>query len=138
MNKHKQQDNEEESKLPAWKASLLKRKQEGQEEDAADQEPAPKVIEGSDKMPAWKAALLNKKQEAEEKERLEKIAREEGKYQHLPEWKIKLVKKKEAEKEAAANIERAKNQAMLDKKAEIAAMPEWKRKLFLQKNPEYS
>ena len=101
----------------------------------------PKVDENDDSIPAWKAALLKKQQDkmtlVEREEQL-KLEKEETMFEGIPEWKKKLLKKKMAAKAAQEEIEQQEKREKEAKWAEIAAMPEWRRKIFLKKNPQYA
>ena len=57
--------------------------------------------------------------------------------QNMPAWKCNIVKKRRDE-QAAADAEKQQRQREWEAKlAEIAAMPPWKRKMFLERNPQY-
>ena len=57
--------------------------------------------------------------------------------QDMPAWKRNLVKKRRDE-QAVSEAEKQRQQAEWEAKlAEIAAMPDWKRKMFLERNPQY-
>lgn len=63
---------------------------------------------------------------------------EEVMFEGVPEWKKQLIKQKMAVKAAQEETEKQQLREKEAKQAEIAAMPEWKRKIFLQKNPQYA
>ncbi len=58
-------------------------------------------------------------------------------FEGVPAWKKKLIKQKldsRATQEAAMMEAEGERR---DKLAAIAAMPEWRKKIFLEKNPQY-
>ena len=61
----------------------------------------------------------------------------EAKLDGVPEWKREIMAKKLAQQEAARAVEMEKKREVEDKIALVRAMPEWRRKLFLQKNPDF-
>lgn len=62
---------------------------------------------------------------------------EEAKFEGMPTWKQKLLKKRFETQALEEAKEREQARQKQEKAAEIAAMPEWKRKIFLEKNPQY-
>ena len=57
--------------------------------------------------------------------------------QDMPAWKKSIVKKKR-EEQLVSNVAQQQQQDEWEAKmAEIAAMPTWKRSLFLERNPQY-
>ncbi len=58
-------------------------------------------------------------------------------FEGVPAWKRKLIKQKLDTRatQEAMRMEEERNRR--EKLAAIAAMPEWRRKLFLEKNPQY-
>ena len=124
--------------MPAWKVALLNKKKDQTEsktapppEDSA--KPAAQSIEGDEAIPSWKAALIKKKQTKPSSESVS-----QDPLAGVPEWKQKLLKQK---MEAKAVEERAmleKRKMEEEKRLEIAAMPAWKRELYLKKNPQYA
>ena len=57
--------------------------------------------------------------------------------QNIPAWKRNIVQKKR-EEQAATDASRQQQQDEWESKmAEIAAMPTWKRSIFLERNPQY-
>ena len=127
-----------EAPVPAWKAALLERKQgiveKAEAAATAKESTASAAVDPS--LPAWKQAVLMKKKQLEKAMELDAQS-EDLALAHLPDWKRKLVKKKNANKAEEEEAELIKNKAFFDKKAELATMPEWKKKLFLQKFPQY-
>ena len=150
---------EGDANVPSWRANLMKRKEERErgdhyqpEEVASILDPGrqptispPKLESASndyddEETPAWRIAMKKRKEEqillqAHEAEL--KKAQEEAKFAGVPEWKKKLMKQKDGEKQQKAAVMNAQMAERNSKLAEIAAMPEWRRKLFLEKNPEY-
>ena len=137
----------EEKPLPAWKRALMERRQKKEEEEVKDESshedksrPVSMVGEDGKPLPTWKAAMYAKRQEKEESAKRDEERRkelEESKYKGVPAWKRKLMEKKSQEREAKERKQQKKNQEMEDKLNEIRSMPQWKRDIFLQKNPEY-
>lgn len=66
----------------------------------------------------------------------EAVKMEEARFKGLPAWKVKLMKKKETDRMAREEEDRVRNAAKQEKMDKIASMPEWKRKLYLAKNPD--
>ena len=52
-------------------------------------------------------------------------------------WKKKIVKKRKDEQAVADAARQEQEGDKQAKMAEIAAMPPWKKKLFLERNPQY-
>ena len=131
-------------KIPAWKAALLKRREEKQV--GSDPEKVIKLLEeedpldANDSIPAWKKAMLKKKQlqaKELEEDRARKQAVMQAKFEGVPEWKKEIMMKKQAQQEAAQAVEMEKKKEEKEKLDMVRQMPEWKRKLFLQKNPDF-
>ena len=57
--------------------------------------------------------------------------------QDMPVWKKKIVKKRKDEQAVAYAVRQEQEGEKQAKMAEIAGMPPWKRKLFLERNPQY-
>lgn len=55
----------------------------------------------------------------------------------MPAWKRGLVKKRRDEQAASEAVKQQQQEEWESKLAEIAAMPAWKRKMFLERNPQY-
>lgn len=152
--------------IPLWKANLLKKRQEKERGDQYDPEEVLSIIdpdnnpptakkttqkvetfqgvpkdEDTTGMPSWKLAMKKKRDAKIALDRYEAEARqaeEEAKYAGLPEWKKKLLKKKDDEKAVKDAVDEAKSMQLHNKLAEIGAMPAWKRRLYLEKHPEYN
>lgn len=138
-------------KMPPWKKSLLEQRQleeegkkqrEKEEKEAKEKEQKSKVIIGDDGLPvpSWKAAMQNKKKQREEEERKaeeQKNSAYEAQFEGMPLWKRKLVEKRANEKAVEDAKAAEKDKELQDRLKIIAAMPQWKRELFLEKNPQY-
>ena len=55
----------------------------------------------------------------------------------MPDWKRALVQKKLDEKAVRDEEEQEKHRDVNEKLESIRAMPDWKRKIYLEKNPQY-
>ena len=55
----------------------------------------------------------------------------------MPAWKRNIVRKRRDEQATAYAVKQQQQEEWDAKMAEIAAMPAWKRKLFLERNPQY-
>ena len=55
----------------------------------------------------------------------------------MPDWKKMIVKKRREEQAASDAVRQEEDAQRYAKMAEIAAMPEWRRKLYLERNPQY-
>ena len=55
----------------------------------------------------------------------------------MPEWKKMIVKKRREEQAASNAIRQEENAERQAKMAQIAGMPEWRQKLYLERNPQY-
>ena len=101
--------------------------------------PQPIALDEEDEdLPEWKQKLLYQKRlRATAEIRAQKQAErdEEERFLGVPEWKVKLIKKKEAEKAVAEEYEKEQHAEKHERLARIASMPEWKRKLYMAKNP---
>lgn len=101
--------------------------------------PQPIALDEEDEdLPEWKQKLLYQKRlRATAEIRAQKQAErdEEERFLGVPEWKVKLIKKKEAEKAVVEECEKEKQAERHERLARIASMPEWKRKLYMAKNP---
>lgn len=58
-------------------------------------------------------------------------------FEGIPAWKKNLIKQKMSTRAAQEATKMEEERSRQEKLAEIAAMPEWKRKLFIEKNPQY-
>ena len=137
-----------EGKLPPWKKSMLEQKRLDEEakklteleRKEKEQNKPPLMDDDGVPLPSWKAAMLNKKKEKEleEKKAKEQAASTyEAKFEGMPLWKRKLVEKRANEKAVEDAKTAEKQKEIQDKLSIIAAMPAWKRELFLEKNPQY-
>ena len=103
--------------------------------------PPPKPValdEEDEDLPEWKQKLLYQKRlraTAEVRAKKQAERDEEVRFLGVPEWKVKLIKKKEAEKAVLEESEREHQAERHERLARIASMPEWKRKLYMAKNP---
>ena len=57
--------------------------------------------------------------------------------QNMPAWKKGIVRKRREEQAVSDAIRQQQQEEWDSKMAEIAAMPPWKRKIFLERNPQY-
>ena len=57
--------------------------------------------------------------------------------QNMPAWKRNLVKRRRDEQAVADAAKQQQQEEWEGKMAEIAAMPTWRRKIFLERNPQY-
>ena len=55
----------------------------------------------------------------------------------MPDWKKKLMQQRLDAKASQEAVERELDRQRGEKRAQILSMPEWKRKLFLERNPQY-
>lgn len=101
--------------------------------------PQPVALDEEDEdLPEWKQKLLYQKRlraTAEVRAKKQAERDEEERFSGVPEWKVKLIKKKEAEKAVLEESEREHQAERHEKLSRIASMPEWKRKLYMAKNP---
>ena len=101
--------------------------------------PQPIAMDEEDEdLPEWKQKLLYQKRlraTAEVRAKKQAERDEEERFLGFPEWKVKLIKKKEAERAVMEESEREQQAERHERRARIAAMPEWKRKLYMAKNP---
>lgn len=125
--------------MPAWKVALLNKKK-GQAEqktapplEDATEPPAQQNIDGDEAIPSWKVALIKKKQTKPSSE-----SAIQDPFAGIPEWKQKLLKQKMEAKAAEEKAMLEKRRMEEEKRAEVAAMPGWKRELYIKKNPQYA
>ena len=101
--------------------------------------PQPITLDDEDEdLPEWKQKLLYQKRlRATAEVRAQKQAKKDEvtRFLGVPEWKVKLIKKKEAERAVVEEAEREQQAERQEKLSRIASMPEWKRKLYMAKNP---
>ena len=101
--------------------------------------PQPVALDEEDEdLPEWKQKLLYQKRlraTAEVRAKKQAERDEEERFLGVPEWKVKLIKKKEAEKAVMEESEREHQAERHERLTRIASMPEWKKKLYMAKNP---
>ncbi|XP_064638168.1 unconventional myosin-XVI-like isoform X2 [Lineus longissimus] len=89
-----------------------------------------------DNCPVWKRPLMEKKNKEIVDKYLEEKAvqdQEAAKWKNIPEWKKKIIERKEQEKKVMQAPVEQEKKIKEQEMEKLASMPEWKREIFLRK-----
>lgn len=126
--------------LPLWKKGLIKKNKREEEEKMKIESNEIKKEEEEDEevknLPLWKRGLIKKRKQEQikkEKAKMEEVKEVENRWADVPEWKRKILMKKEEAKAKQRAIEDEGKRIQDAKIAKFDALPEWKKNIILKK-----